>query len=85
MFSFAALFNQDLNAWSLSKVTNMKQMFKESLLFNGQVGSWNTERVTDAEEMFCRASAFDQSPAFEVTIQESSAVLPEAGMVREVC
>ena len=54
-------FNQNINNWDTSKVTNMSNMFPHTKAFNQPVGSWNTSKVTDMRYMFYNASAFNQN------------------------
>ncbi len=55
MFSSAEIFNQNIDQWETSRVTNMEEMFA-STIFNRDIGSWNTSKVTNMEEMFERSS-----------------------------
>jgi len=59
MFSYAKLFNQDLNNWDTSNVTDMAGMFTGSL-FNQDIGGWNVSSVTDMSKMFHSAYDFNQ-------------------------
>ncbi len=45
-------FNQDLNEWNVSNVTNMERMFKGAKSFNGRIDNWNVESVTELDETF---------------------------------
>ena len=47
MFEEAETFNQDLNAWDLGSLANIKAMFNQASNFNGDVSAWNTARVTN--------------------------------------
>ena len=47
MFSWAKNFNQPLNNWNVSKVTNMREMFYEAKAFNQNISNWNTKNVAN--------------------------------------
>jgi surface protein len=73
MFSGAVFFNQNLNSWDTSYVTNMAQMFENAQGFNNgdqkyssnNAGShnftWSTSRVTSFIAMFYNTYAFNQN------------------------
>ena len=73
MFSGAVFFNQNLNSWDTSYVTNMAQMFENAQGFNNgdqkyssnNAGShnftWSTGRVTSFIGMFYNTYAFNQN------------------------
>ncbi len=73
MFSGAMFFNQNLNSWDTSYVTNMAQMFENAQGFNNgdqkytsnNAGShnftWSTGRVTSFIAMFYNTYAFNQN------------------------
>ena len=52
MFWGASSFNQPLNEWVTSEVTNMYAMFITAASFNGDITNWNTSKVTDMQGMF---------------------------------
>lgn len=64
MFSNAYQFNQYIDSWDVSNVTNMSQMFYYATAFNNRgnssIGSWNTGAVTDMSAMFETAREFNQ-------------------------
>jgi len=41
MFYEARSFNQPLNKWNVSKVTNMEEMFYRAESFNQPLNNWN--------------------------------------------
>jgi surface protein len=60
VFAYASRFNQELNAWNVSKVTNMRGMFAYASRFNQELNAWNVSSVTDMYGMFWSASSFNQ-------------------------
>ena len=48
MFQFAHSFNQPLNNWN---VTNMSEMFFYANSFNQPLNKWNVSNVTDMERI----------------------------------
>jgi surface protein len=62
MFQLTRVFNQPLNSWNVSNVTNMSSMFSGAYVFNQPLYSWNTAKVTNMTSMFRFnvATAFDQ-------------------------
>ena len=61
MFSKAKSFNQNINAWDVSKVKDMHSMFAVAESFNQPLDKWNTSSVKYMKEMFYRAKSFNQS------------------------
>tara|TARA_R110002012_G_scaffold129170_2_gene281523 strand:+ start:85 stop:1023 length:939 start_codon:yes stop_codon:yes gene_type:complete len=59
MFVFTSSFNGDVSTWDVSKVTGMKQMFRNASAFNQDLSSWNTSSLTNIQEMFYDANSFD--------------------------
>ena len=60
MFADAHAFNQPLNNWDTSKVTNMENMFYMAEAFNQPLNNWDTSKVTNMKSMFERAHTFNQ-------------------------
>ena len=54
-------FNQPLNLWDTSNVTNMAGMFYGAPNFNQDITSWDVSNVTNFQKMF-GGIAFLQSP-----------------------
>tara|TARA_R110000796_G_scaffold250470_1_gene379469 strand:+ start:414 stop:1721 length:1308 start_codon:yes stop_codon:yes gene_type:complete len=54
-------FNDDINNWNTSNVTDMSCMFEDQTLFNQPLDKWDTSKVTDMSEMFKRSNAFNQN------------------------
>nr|WP_307927734.1 BspA family leucine-rich repeat surface protein [Mycoplasmopsis bovis] len=46
------IFNQPLNSWNVSKVTNMYEMLFGAHKFNQDLNEWNVSNVTNMERMF---------------------------------
>ena len=53
-FDEAIAFNQPLDAWDTSKVTNMDEMFYKAAAFNQLLDKWDTSKVTSMEGTFAR-------------------------------
>ena len=60
MFDHVRLFNQPLNHWDVSHVTDMSFMFHDASAFNQPLDSWDVSNVTNMTSMFHSASAFNQ-------------------------
>ena len=58
MFEGATKFNQGINKWNMSEVTNLSNMFKNAVRFNGSISQWDVSSVTDASGMFEGSQAF---------------------------
>jgi len=54
-------FNQSINHWDVSNVTNMERMFGGATLFNQPLGNWDVSNVTNMQFMFAEAFDFNQS------------------------
>jgi surface protein len=59
LFSFTQ-FNQNINSWNTSNVTNMDSTFWFSSSFNQPLSGWNTNKVTTMYQTFSNASLFNQ-------------------------
>jgi surface protein len=60
MFYGCHAFNQPLNSWNVSNVTNMCAMFAHCHAFNQPLNSWNVSNVTNMNGMFYECRAFHQ-------------------------
>jgi surface protein len=60
IFFGATSFNQPLNSWDVSNLTNMGSMFYLATSFNQPLDNWDVSNVTDMESMFNSASSFNQ-------------------------
>jgi hypothetical protein len=58
-FLQAVVFNQPLNSWDTSTVTNMYGMFYGTVEFNRPLNDWDVTNVTDMTYMFLDAYSFD--------------------------
>merc|ERR1711988_1063500 len=60
MFCYATSFDQPLNNWNVSNVSNMIGMFNRARSFNQPLYNWNVSNVTNMDSMFCYAQSFNQ-------------------------
>ena len=60
MFENAESFNQSINHWNMSNVTNMESMFSGAKAFNQPLDKWNVSKVINMSSMFSEATSFDQ-------------------------
>jgi surface protein len=60
MFRICKKFNQPLDEWDVSQVTNMQAMFKDCVNFNQPLDGWNVSQVTNMEAMFKDCVNFNQ-------------------------
>jgi surface protein len=60
MFFGAAAYNQPLNDWDVSNVTDMTAMFYGAKAYNQPMNDWEVSNVTNMGNMFFRAAAFNQ-------------------------
>jgi surface protein len=54
--SGTSAFNQPLNNWNMSKVTNASQMFRGMKTFQGSLAGWNLSACTNLADMFSSSS-----------------------------
>jgi len=65
-----SIYNQPLNSWDVSNVTNMSEMFNgnfSTTLFNQPLDNWDTSSVTDMETMFAFSSFNQNINAWDVS------------------
>jgi surface protein len=60
-FFDATTFNQNIDNWDVSKVTNMSHMFLSAKAFNQNIGGWHVSKVTNMTYMFHNATSFNQN------------------------
>ena len=60
MFEGAESFNQPLNSWNVSNVTNMRHMFRGAESFNQPLNSWNVSNVNNRRGMFTGATLMQE-------------------------
>jgi surface protein len=58
MFEDASEFNQNINNWNTSKVTNMGGIFRQAIDFNQPLNNWNTSNVTNICAIFVTFEVF---------------------------
>lgn len=56
----SSVFNQQLNSWDVSNVTNMSNMFDGASNFNQSIKLWNVSNVNNMSYMFSGAKEFNQ-------------------------
>ena len=74
IFSFANCFNQPLNNWNVSNVTNMWYMFQNARSFNQPLNKWNVSNLYFMSSLFNGATSFNQplhAPWYVVEQSES--------------
>ena len=59
MFTGCTSFNQNINSWDTTKITNMDYWFRRATSFNQSLNSWNTSNVTSMRDMFYNATIFN--------------------------
>lgn len=60
LFFDLELFNEPIDSWNVSNVTNMQGMFSGAKSFNQPIGSWDVSNVTNMNNMFNIAISFNQ-------------------------
>eukprot|EP00964_Phaeocystis_antarctica_P121964 scaffold85653_cov54-Phaeocystis_antarctica.AAC.1 len=61
LFRFKSGFDEGgINAWDVSKVTTMREMFRGATSFNQPLGSWQVGQVTSLYRVFYDAPAMNQ-------------------------
>ena len=60
MFYGASSFNQALDKWNVSNVTNMWYMFLDATSFNQPLNKWNVSNLYFMSSMFNGATSFNQ-------------------------
>ena len=57
----AADFNESLNNWDVSKVTDMNAMFYGAVAYNQPMNDWDVSKVTNMYSMFYYAAVYNQN------------------------
>ena len=81
MYWDASSFNQPLNKWTVSKVTEMRAMFHDASSFNQPLNNWNVSNVTQMREMFMNARSFNQplhAPWYHEESESDEELLPRS-------
>ncbi|WP_086228351.1 BspA family leucine-rich repeat surface protein [Campylobacter sp. P0109] len=66
------IFNQPLNNWDVSSVTNMEGMFLGNESFNQLLNDWNVSNVKNIRGMFFKAKSFNQPlVSWKISIDEN--------------
>ena len=60
MFEYVTFFNQPLNNWNVSNVTDMMLMFTRARSFNRPLNNWNVSKVETMFAMFDDATSLNQ-------------------------
>ena len=58
--NFVLVFNDSVNNWDVSNITDMSQMFRQNKLFNQPLNNWDVSNVTTMKDMFFDAEDFNQ-------------------------
>jgi len=67
------MYNQNIDRWNVSSVTDMILMFSSTNTFNQNIGGWDVSSVTKMGGMFDRASAVtDMNNMFNATALSTS-------------
>lgn len=77
MFYQAVMFDQPLDSWDVSSVTDMSWMLCGASNFNQPLDGWNVSSVINMRSMFYNAEIFNQNLCkwFELEYQELPFVL----------
>ncbi len=59
IFYNAKKFNQDINIWDVTNVTDMYCTFESAVIFDQPLNNWNVSNVTNMHGMFQAANAFN--------------------------
>jgi surface protein len=60
IFAYLHNFNQNINSWDVSKVTDMRDMFNGATSFNQPLDNWNVSNVSQIVRAFNECTSFKQ-------------------------
>lgn len=61
MFQGTTVFNQTIDSWDMSRVTDISAMFSAASAFDQPLNSWDTSNITTMQQTFYNASNFDKN------------------------
>ncbi len=61
LFRGCPYYNQPINNWNVSHVTNMRDIFYDAYAFSQPLDNWDVSSVTTLEGAFARANSFNQN------------------------
>ena len=86
MFNTTLVFNQPIDSWDVSSVTDMSYMLSYSKVFDQPINSWDVSSVTDMNEMFWAADEFNQDiGAWDVSnVTNMAGILGDTGFNQDI-
>jgi surface protein len=93
MFEGASVFNQPLNSWNTSIVTDMTEMFRSASIYNQNISGWNVNAVINYTDFATDATAFEliNQPRFITTrntrslkIKKNNKYIDEIAQIDEI-
>ena len=83
-FAYAEAFNQPLENWDVSGVTDMSGMFSGAAKFNQPLEKWDVSNVTNMTEMFKDAKSFNDYPESWIVPKDRSKNMFKGTKVEEL-